>query len=381
MPGIARASHSAASSRRLVSVPPALLAPLLLGLLGCKNDPVRRALSDAGLALRPDSGAEQGAAASGAPRGENLPGQQGSGAAPAPLVPGSLVPGLVDAGIPPELGLDPPQGGAPGAGARVGLVGSPCSSGTDCGSAPAFCIPSSSDAEFGAGGPQGGFCSLPCTSNTECLAVDAQSGCNTELGFCLGRCTPGANAAKCGLERALACVPQAGAELGVCLPTCTSDAACGPGRSCDLGATGLCRDLPAAGAGVGAPCTRETESTDCAGGICLSYRDPLDGVTVVASFCSANCIFGRVEGCGFGEPSSAPRGAACLQLQDPAGAAGDLGYCLELCDESSDCQQGAAGWACEPFADLSSALALGRAGRCLPAELSSESAFPGLFNP
>jgi hypothetical protein len=224
---------------------------------------------------------------------------------------------------------------------------------------------------------------VPCASNAECLGADSQSACNTELGFCLGVCTPGASDAKCDLERPLACVPQAAAAFGVCLPTCTSDAACGSGRFCDLGATGTCGDVPPAGGPVGSPCTRETEGTDCAGDICLTFRDPLDGVTPIGSFCSANCTFGRVDGCGFDAlsldaPGSGTRSAACLQVQDPGGAPGDLGYCFELCDDDGDCEQSAQGWVCEAFPDPGSAAALGRAGRCLPLELASEPGFPGL---
>lgn len=354
----------------------ALATAVALGLLGCKDDPIRRQTSDAGLSLLPDAGpaATPAGSSDGVPAGGAIPGLG--------LDPEQLLPGLTDAGL-----LVPGQGegAAPGGvlpGVSSGFVGQPCSANADCGSAPSFCIASASDGEFGGGGPQGGFCSLPCTSNAECVAADGRSGCNTELGFCLGLCTPGASAASCDLQRPLACVPLAQPTLGVCLPTCTSDAACGPGRFCDLAATGLCQDMPPLGGSVGAPCTRETEGADCAGDICLTFRDPLDGVTPVGSFCSANCTFGRLDGCGFDSVSLATSGgarsAACLQAQDPEGVAGDLGYCFELCDDGSDCVQSASGWVCEPFPDVDTAAQLGRAGRCLPLELSDEPVLPGL---
>lgn len=372
-------------SRSALVLAPALVAASLLGAPGCKDDPVRRPASDAGLSLLPDaggaapasSGSREGAAGEGIipglgvdpallPPGLAEPGQ----AAPEPggaAVPGGVVPGSVEPG-----GVVPDS-------ASGGVVGQPCVSSEDCGLAAARCITSDSEGELGSGGPQGGFCTLPCTSDAECLAADGRSGCNTELGVCLGVCTPGSSAAKCDLQRPLACVPLAQPELGVCLPTCTSDAACGSGRFCDLAATGLCQDVAPVGAAVGAPCTRATEGADCAGDICLTFRDPLDGMTPVGSFCSANCTFGRLDGCGFdgSSVSAGTRGAACLQAQDAAGAAGDLGYCFELCDESRDCTQSASGWVCDPFPVAATAAALGRAGRCLPLELS-EPGLPGL---
>ncbi|MEY4550881.1 MAG: hypothetical protein RL685_7076, partial [Pseudomonadota bacterium] len=248
----------------------------------------------------------------------------------------------------------------------------------DCGPAPLVCILSSSDTAFQSGGPQGGFCSLPCTGTAQCAAVDELAGCSTAFGLCLGLCTPGAGGFECGLARPLACVPLAQSTSGVCLPTCTSDDACGAGRFCDLGASGLCQDAPLAGGAVGAACTRANEVADCAGDICLSFLDPSGGATPVGSFCSANCTFGRVDGCGFDTRSSGTRSAACLEAQAADGAAGDLGFCFPLCDESSDCEQSADGWVCEPFANATLTATLGRAGRCVPIELTLEPGIPGI---
>lgn len=390
MSGVARARYSFDLSRSLTSA--TLAAAVALGLLSCKDDPVRRRLSDAGLSLSPDAGADGGLAggrgsAGTVPGSELIPGLGDLGIDgdlggdlgidPDLLDPGLLPPGFADAGLfPPDL--DPGIGSPPGVppSGVAGVVGRPCAANADCGPAPLVCILSSSDTAFQSGGPQGGYCSLPCTGTAQCTAVDDLAGCNTAFGFCVGLCTPGAGGLKCGLERPLACLPLAQATSGVCLPTCTSDDSCGPGRFCDLGASGLCQDAPAAGGAVGASCTRATEVDDCAGDICLRFLDPSDGATTVGSFCSANCTFGRVDGCGFDTLSSGTRSAACLQPQDADGAEGDLGFCFPLCDESSDCEQSADGWVCAPFADESLTATLGRAGRCLPIELTSEPGIP-----
>lgn len=385
MPGIARARYSCYLSRCRWLTSSALAAAVALGLLSCKDDPVRRRLSDAGLSLSPDAGADvaDGLGSGGAvPGSELIPGLGDLGIDPEQLdpgvfPPGFLPPGFADAGLlPPDPGIGSPPGVPPAS--VAGVVGRPCAANADCGPAPLLCIPSSSDAAFQSGGPQGGFCSLPCTSTVECVAVDDLAGCNTAFGFCLGLCTPGAGGLKCGLERPLACLPLTQPMSGVCLPTCTSDDSCGPGRFCDLGASGLCQDAPPSGGAVGAACTLATEADDCAGDICLSFLAPSDGATPVGSFCTANCTFGRVDGCGFDTRSSGTRNAACLQPQQSDGAAGDLGFCFALCDESSDCEQSVDGWVCEPFADATLTATLGRAGRCLPVELTSEPGIPGI---
>jgi len=266
-------------------------------------------------------------------------------------------------------------------------VGVGCAQDSDCptvGNISMICLRSDQDEPFSddvvIGGPQGGYCSYPCTAGGgECeTLVDGNSGCGllneAGNGFCLGLCQPGADPTgqqliKCGDNRAQACV-QAGMNqgLGLCLPVCQSDEGCG-NRFCDPGGLGLCVDEAPAGGGVGSPCTVDTEGEDCASGICLEYRD---GEELVGSFCSANCTLGEFDaGCGFALGSTADREAACLARRFSTGGIGDLGFCIELCDVDQDCSQSGDGWVCDPFPGGLDA-ELGRAGGCIPAALLDE---------
>jgi hypothetical protein len=218
------------------------------------------------------------------------------------------------------------------------------------------CILESSNTEFQFGGPQGGYCSVPCTADAECKAVDGDSACNLALGYCLALCTPGADTIKCGSGRAQYCVPITDdGILGACLPGCF----------CDPGFPGLCVDTAPTGGGVGTACSLVTEATDCASGICLEYADPNDPTATIGSFCSANCTAGAVNGCGFDDVSGGVRQAACFEPQFAGGQVGDIGVCFPLCDITADCVQAADGWTCSLFPPEGAAL-LGRQGECRP---------------
>ena len=287
------------------------------------------------------------------------------------------------------------NGGAAGAGGGdnnaaifpVGFraFGAPCNTDADCplgpgGEAPLICITSTSSVEFGAGGPQGGYCSAVCTdeaNSSDCRAIDALGGCgllddSTGLGYCIGLCLPGGdpNAIKCSADRAQACFQSpTDPDLGACFPVCQSDAACGGGQFCDFGGnTGLslCVAEERAGGEIGAPCTPETGATDCESGLCVSLVDPVTREDA-GSFCSANCTLGLIAGCGFATAEAVgARDAFCLIPQRPAGDLGDAGFCFELCDTDADCAQAGDGWVC--VQDLGSDLegAVGRRGECLP---------------
>ncbi len=270
-------------------------------------------------------------------------------------------------------------------------VGEPCESDSDCrttedGTALLTCITSASNDAFGIGGPQGGYCSLPCESNEECQAVDELAGCANlpNGGYCIAVCTPAAGTLKCGADRALACFqtsddPNA---LGGCFPMCTSDAACGGGRFCDFSdaGLGLCRDQAPQGGGIGAPCTTATELTDCASGICLTMSA---NMVPVGTFCSANCTFLSGNGCGYdialggvATPASVKRDAACIQSRFRGGGPGDLGYCFEMCDVDADCTQET--WVCNLLNNDQAEMAVGRLGQCVPPGLAdSPDAGPG----
>jgi hypothetical protein len=268
-------------------------------------------------------------------------------------------------------------GGTAGTGGGAPLsqaVGLPCEQDADCpaeGTVALVCIQSTADAVFGSGGPQGGYCSYPCGSDADCEAVDDLSACDLTPGgtsYCLARCRPGRPGAtedllKCGANRAQACVDILG---GLCFPRCQSDARCGPERSCDPGASGLCQSTPRPGGGVGAACDLATAEQDCASGICLEFPDASG--RVAGSSCSAACTYATSDGCGYDAQTGGQRAAACLQPQLDSGGPGDLGFCFELCDLARDCQQ--PGWVCRPLGG--GAQALGRTGECVPSNLAVE---------
>lgn len=274
-------------------------------------------------------------------------------------------------------------GGAAGAGGNAPLdplfdlgnraVGAPCTSDAECpvgpdGEAPLTCISATTPDVFGAGGPQDGYCTARCRANTDCQALDAFSACTRRdeegNGYCVGVCEAGANGIKCSADRAQACQPPpAGStnNIGVCIPVCQSDAACGEGLFCNLDVIGtaVCSSTEPVGGDIGAACTEATSATDCKSGLCLTLdSDP------PVSFCSSICTFGLpTESCGFTPASGVPQEAYCAQPTSPSGVEGDLGICVELCDEAADCEQ--AGWECADLTPAGQEL-LGRFGECVP---------------
>jgi hypothetical protein len=290
------------------------------------------------------------------------------------------------------------SGGAAGAGGNASgdplypdgsrPIGAPCAVDADCpaapdGSRPLICIDSGSTDVFGTGGPQGGYCTIPCSGadgTEQCQALDSLGLCTlrTEAegdGYCIGVCLAGSDNPLCTTGptggRAQACFDAQSAAnpgLGLCLPVCQSDEACGAGFYCDFGATGigLCTPdaTPAVGTGgIGAPCTTATADADCVSGICLSFTDPDTGD--VEAFCSATCTVGLVAGCGFGNTAAeGTRDAACLLPQEQNGASGDVGLCIELCDQDADCEQD--GYVCVLDLEPEAQAQLGRLGECVP---------------
>jgi hypothetical protein len=264
-------------------------------------------------------------------------------------------------------------------------IGAPCEVDADCptapdGTQPLICIPSTSTDVFGTtGGPQGGYCSIPCDGavaggSNDCRALDALSFCFPGANHCVGVCLAGSDTPICSEgARAQACYDlgiETNPGIGACLPVCHNDAACGEGLYCDFGfdgGLGLCTPVatpPIGTGGVGAPCTRANQDADCLSGICLEFNDPDSGVT--EAFCSATCTLGILPGCGFGnDAAEGTREAACLLPQLSNGGAGDAGLCLELCDVDTDCEQ--PGFVCVQD-DLSPATQaqLGRLGECVP---------------
>jgi hypothetical protein len=249
------------------------------------------------------------------------------------------------------------------------VVGRACTDDAKCG-AGLHCLTSTSNDFFG-GGPAEGYCSLACSDDAECAAIDRQSECigaPDGTGLCVRTCfsqdPTSADENKCLGRRDLACQSQAylgiaqytgSRQKGWCYPQCGSDEDCGS-RRCDL-SLGLCTDTPApTGSPIGAHCDT---AEDCAGGVCIQLG-PSD------RFCSAPCVFGQPVGCGYGL-SANPREAGCLAprvtgILSSEGES-DIGFCAELCSQTSDCAQAeSAGWFCR--IDPGAQNRLGRPGVC-----------------
>lgn len=257
-----------------------------------------------------------------------------------------------------------------------GSVGARCESDADCAEG-ATCLAEATTQWRGApGGPAGGYCSLRCTDNAECEALDSQSTCLSfapgEGSYCIRTCLskdPDPGEAKCLNRPDVACVSVAAQgdpenpfsterQDGYCGPRCGSDADCSGGRFCHRNA-GLCTASIAPGAVTGSRCTVDR---DCDGGSCED-RDS-EGVGT----CTALCVLGALNNCGYAADAPS-REAACLTPLVAAGrfteGAGDLGLCRELCDVADDCQRALEGWVCET---IPAALAefVGRTGACAP---------------
>lgn len=190
------------------------------------------------------------------------------------------------------------------------------------------------------GGPQNGYCSRSCNTDSECKAADPKAIClgpGNGRSHCFASCdvTAPSFPAQCNGRAELACVPVSlTAPRAYCAPACQNDAACAP-RFCNL-ATGLCQDAQLTGKPIGAGCTSHDE---CAAGVCSALR----GQTAT---CTGLCTFESPAGCGF--TADAPeRDAACVDTLFGDGAG--PGLCTELCDADSDCEQQAAGWTCTPW--------------------------------
>jgi hypothetical protein len=100
------------------------------------------------------------------------------------------------------------------------------------------------------------------------------AGANICVRTCASRATP-RGVSKCLDRSDVVCVsvaalgdepPGAGPQRGVCLPSCQSDAQCGPGLFCDLG-NGLCTSERPAGDPVGSVCAG---AESCASGLCVT---------------------------------------------------------------------------------------------------------------
>jgi hypothetical protein len=257
----------------------------------------------------------------------------------------------------PEPGGDPTLAGGPEQ--PMGPVGSACTRDADCSQAqplPLTCITSQFDSFPGVrptgsteqplGGAAGGYCSRTCEGPGEC-GVGALCVNHPGVGaFCYSACSLTAATLQCvdGGPQACASVGDPG---GACYPMCRSHEQCGPGRFCDA-SSGLCvAEVQDTGGGIGAPCTLDSQATDCRSGQCVYEIATGNGI------CTALCRFGDVDcGAAVGE---AALGSVCLS-DDPS--PGAVGSCYPLCDSDADCER-------SDYCRVGSPVA-GRQGVCRP---------------
>jgi hypothetical protein len=259
----------------------------------------------------------------------------------------------------------------------VNVLGAACTSDAECG--PDLQCWTSAARNLGPyeGGAAHGYCTQQCASIEDCARFDPLGVCSAAsaegVSVCLRGCRskdPIPGEAKCLDRLDQLCMSTAAfgveafdptaRQLGVCLPNCGSDAECDGGRFCDL-ASGLCVNTAPFGLPIGAACSLDT---DCVGQVCAIYPSG-------ARACSAPCPLFSL-GCGFALDAD-PRGAACLVPWLSAGGftegQQDLGLCIELCNETSDCNQ--FGFVC----DKSQPTPAGSSGACLP---GTEMTVPGV---
>jgi len=272
--------------------------------------------------------------------------------------------GTVGAG---GVGTTTGTGGAGGAGGgAAGKLGAACKADADCGGGAFVCLKSSDNLSAQSpGGVGNGICTVDCTASAAacaplggiCVGIDADAtGMTVTRAFCFEDCDigpplPQAPAFKCHGRTDVACEPVNAMEtLFSCIPLCETDADCGT-RKCEA-SSGLCVDAPKAGKAVGAGCTVTRGSmapSECAGGLCLPIESIPDGGTTTPGICTALCRLGAPEACGYRiTPIDAgpPMGGCVLPWGDTGYNTGDLGLCLQLCDNANDCSYKAANWTC-----------------------------------
>lgn len=224
-------------------------------------------------------------------------------------------------------------------GASIGdKIAAACASDAECGPGLSCLADTTNDPIFG-GGPAGGFCTRTCNSNNDCPEPGAT--CfqidTTQAGRCTLSCKVGPPVAdiaglfadldpsKCRGREDLRC-GKAKDSVGVCLPTCGSDAQCHGGRVCDP-RSAVCVDQANEGLPTGAACDPTTPLSAC-GGICAGFDNG-------AAMCSSPCVLGG-EKLDTTDCGGVENGFCAFRLA--AYGVGDIGHCTPSCNVQSDCQ-------------------------------------------
>lgn len=279
------------------------------------------------------------------------------------------------------------------AGTAVGIA---CTDNADC-TSPLTCV--RTDDSFRGALPGTGVCTMPCTADTECQAVDLYGFCDlvgaptpeaiaaTAEGeipegmapYCLQACPFGLSATKCDALATFACTPieaevtettDGSFQFGLCLPLCSGDDDCESNEHCDA-TWGLCVPEESEGKGLGEKCDPEAVESECAGGFCIGISADLP-----YGLCTAPCnVHPDTIVCG-GEPGTdAEFGCFSNLFTELGSTVNDLGQCLPLCSVDDDCPDA---FAC----DLSGADTLsqvyGRDGVCFPTDDSIAEAVSAL---
>lgn len=256
------------------------------------------------------------------------------------------------------------SGGTSGTGSgNPTALGAPCEENADCGDERLICLTSDS---IEGGGPPNGLCTLPCTSDGQCLELTDDAFCigfTEDAAYCLESCTTGsAGLPKCQSRTDFACgvayvepgsdtcttsADCSGDELcgndGTCgppimgcLPTCGGDFDC-DGGVCDF-ASGFCiEEKPDDLLPIGSLCTvPDAGDPNPCDGFCIPLPDS-DTQGECMAFCVGNPDF---IGCGF-DGGDGPAEAGCLYGTrfTPEGDSllGDLMICGKLCDCNDQC--------------------------------------------
>jgi hypothetical protein len=222
-------------------------------------------------------------------------------------------------------------------------LGKACSADTDCG--PGLqCLKATDKVLAGTGGPAGGYCTIPCTSDSTCaplagVCIDYKLNTTDPAeAYCFQTCVFGGTdrLSKCQGRTNVGCFFDNTSNTSACVPTCSQDSDCPAGRKCDP-QFNLCMDTPTAGDPLGAHCTPDpnTGASSCAG-VCLGIGS---GTTPTATFCTTTCVLGELSGCGWvGKGMSVAGGTHGVCVFGSSNAtAGDIGFCSVECDTVADC--------------------------------------------